>query len=271
MSALINMRRGFTASLFFVLIMLFAACSQDESRSVFEAGEKLRGEGRHEEAIDRYRFIVLHAGKSKYAPEALFRIGELSYFDLGDFDSAVDAFRRLLDRYSWSNRSAEAQKYLADIYMNKLEDYKQAIIEYQRAISYYNASIESESFQLEIAKAYFNLRDFEQQRVELALLLERYPDTELRAEVYFQTASSYFVQGMPDEALDEYRRIISEFPDTPIALEATFQTAVCLEEKERLKEAIGILEDIEGVYPNPGVIRMRIERIGKRLKKRRRG
>lgn len=262
--------RGSNASLFFVLVLLLSACLADEGRLRFERGEELRGSGRYDEAVKEFRWVATHYGKTDLAPLALFNAGELNYLYLSEFDSALNTFRELLANYPWSDKCRPSQKYIAEIYMDKRHDYKQAIVEYQKAISYYGGAEESEKFQYEIAKAYFNLGNFAQQRIELHLLLSRFPETKLTGEAYYQIANSFYVEGKLDEAVQAYRKIIDVFPNTPLALESTFQLAACLEESEELKEAIELLEEIEGIYSNAKVIRQRIDRMKTRLKERRR-
>lgn len=265
-----KIKRGAIASLFFICPIIFAACLSDDGRDVFDLAEKLRSERNYAEALEKYRYITVHHGKSEEAAESFYRIGEISYLYLQDFTAAAAAFHNLLDDYPWSSRCKRAQSYLAEITMYRLEDFKQAIVEYQRAISYYRDEREAERFQFEIAMAYFNLKNFEQQRVELNLLLSRFPGTELKGEVYYQIANSFYVEGFPDEAMKYYEKIIKEFPDTLLSLESTFRLAGCLEEKENLKGAIALLQEIENVYPNGDIVKMRIAKIRKRLKSRRR-
>lgn len=263
-------KRGLVASLFFVLTLLLFSCARDEARSLFEKGESLRGAGAYVEAIETYRRVVLHHEQSELAPEALYRIGELNYLFLNEFTEAAGAFNRLITSYPLSVRCREAQRYLADIYMHKLGNRKQAIVEYQKAIMYYGDSTEAEEFQHEIASAYFDLKNFHQQRLELRHILTVFPNTGRRGEIYFQIANSYYVEGRLDDAINTFSDILKDFPDSPLAVEAKFQLAVCLEEKEELKKAISLLEEIVGVYPNPKLVERRIERIKKRLMKRRR-
>lgn len=270
MSLIKKIKRGVIASLFFICSVIFVSCLGDDGRDVFDSAEKLRNDRRYEEALEKYKHITIQHGKSEIAAESFYRMGEISYLYLQDFTSAAEAFRQLLNNYSWSKRCKKAQNYLAEITMYRFEDFKQAIVEYQRAISYYRGEKEAERFLFEIARAYFNLKNFEQQRVELNLLLSTFPDTELKGEVYYNIANSYYVEGFPDEAIKNYRKIIEEFPDTLLSLESTFKLAGCLEEKEDLNGAIALLEDIEGIYPNSDIVRMRIGKIRKRLKSRRR-
>lgn len=258
------------ASLFFVFILLLFSCVRDEARSLFKKGEALRTSGAHVEAIETYRRLVLHHEQSELAPEALYRIGEVNYLFLHEFAEAVNAFNRLIASYPLSARCREAQKALADIYMHKLGNRKQAIVEYQKAILYYGDSVEAEDFQYEIASAYFDLKNFHQQRLELKHILTIFPNTGRKGKIYFQIANSYYVEGRLDDAIKTFNGILKDFPDSPLAVESTFQLAACLEEKEELKKAISLLETIVGVHPNPKLVERRIERIKKRLRKRRR-
>lgn len=258
------------ASLFFVLIVLMFSCARDEARSLFEKGEGLRASGSYVEAIETYRRLVLHHEKSELAPEALYRIGEVNYLFLQEFDNAASAFNRLITSYPVSVRCREAQRSLADIYMHKLGNRKQGIVEYQKAIIYYGNSVEAEGFQHEIASAYFELKNFQQQRLELRHILTIFPNTKRKGDIYFQIANSYYVEGRLDDAIKIFRGILKDFPDSPLAVESTFQLAICLEEQEKLNEAISLLEDIDGIYPNPTIVERRIKRIKKRLRKRRR-
>lgn len=263
-------KRGFAAFLFFAFLLLVVACGQNKVETIYNAGEKLKAEGRYAEALEKYRYVTLHYRNSKLAPDALFRTGEINYLYLKDFQSATRAFRNLLSNYSFSVRSKVAQLHLADIEMYGLQDFKQAIVEYQKAISFYAEEKEAERFQHEIAKAYYNLGNYEQQRVELNLLLVKFPASERVESVYFEIGNSYYIEGRPDEAIESYRKVIEKFPNTAVSLESKFQMASCLEEKEDLKGSVTLLQEIEGVYPNPRIVKMRIERIKKRLKDRRR-
>ena len=263
-------KRGFVASLFFVLILFVCSCARDEARSLFEKGESLRNSGAYDEAIKIYERLVLHHEDSELAPEALYRVGEINYLFLQKFTEAVGSFNRLIASYPLSVRCREAQKSLAHIYMYKLLNRKQAIVEYQKAILYYGDSSEAEDFQYEIASAYFDLKNFHQQRLELKHILTMFPDTERKSEIYFQIANSYYVEGLLDDAIKTFNGILKDFPDSPLVVESTFQLAVCLEEREELKKAISLLESIVGVYSNPKIVEGRIERIKNRLRKRRR-
>jgi len=269
-SAVFMIKRGLIASLFFISFSLMLSCAQDGDESLFNKAEELVGEGKYMDAVSKYKDVALHHEKSVFAPDALFEMGKIYYMQLNDYESAIDEFNELVDKYPDSDKCKLARKYMADIYMYKLNDYKKAIVEYQKAIPYYQGSSEAEKLLHEISSAYFNLGNFDQQRVELKLLLDAFPQTKMRGDISLQIANSYYVGGSLDDAIKSYRDIIKNFPGTPLSFEAKFQLGVCLQENGDLKGAVKLLKEIRNVYPNPTIVKKRIERIEKRLKRRRR-
>ena len=263
--------RGLLASLFFVAPALLAACSGSNDERLFSMGENLRKAGRYQEAVEKYSELIIHHKQSELAPLAFYRTGEIDYLYLRDFTGAVDNLRSLLVKYPWSEKCRPAQKMLAEIYMNELHEYKKAIIEYQKAISIYGVeSPEAEEFQYEIAKAYFHQKEYAQQRVELGLFLKRSPESSRKIDVYYQIAGSYYTEGILDKATQAFLKLIEDFPDTPTSPEASFQLAVTYEEKGELMKALERFRSIEKLYPNPEIVTYRIDRIKKRIEKRRR-
>jgi TolA-binding protein len=62
-----------------------------------------------------------------------------------------------------------------------------------------------------------------------------------------------------------YREVSARWPNSPYAVEARFGLAAVLEERERLREALAILEELQGVYPNPEALAQRIEHLRQRI------
>lgn len=263
-------KRGLMASLFFIVLSMSFSCSQGDGETLFNKAGKLRDEGRHVEAIAIYNDVVLHHKKGPFAPHALFEAGEIYYMRLNDYVAAIDEFEELVDRYPDSDKSRLSRRYMADIYMYKLNDYRKAIIEYQKAIPYYQGSSEAEKLLYEVSNAYFNMGDFEQQRVELKLMLETFPESKMRGDISLQIANSYYVGGNLDDAINFYKEIIRDSNDTSLSIEARFQMAICLQENGDLKGAVKLLKEVRNIYPDPKIVERRIERIKKRLKRRRR-
>ena len=68
-----------------------------------------------------------------------------------------------------------------------------------------------------------------------------------------------------------FREVTARWPQNPYAVEARFGLATVLEERERLREALAILEELRGVYPNQPALTRRIEHLKGRIDKKHTG
>ena len=65
-----------------------------------------------------------------------------------------------------------------------------------------------------------------------------------------------------------YREVTARWPQSPYAVEAQFGLAGVLEERERLREALELLEGLRGRYPNPEALAQRIILLKGRIDKK---
>jgi hypothetical protein len=126
-----------------------------------------------------------------------------------------------------------------------------------------------DKYQYMLAQCFYNMRDFDQTRLEYLILLDSYPNSELRPQVYYDIANTYFIEGSGklDKAIEYYQRVIDEYPDSDLIGECNFYIAASLEEKGELYEALNIYEELLGVYQNPRVVELRIEAVKDMLEK----
>ncbi len=81
---------------------------------------------------------------------------------------------------------------------------------------------------------------------------------------------SYSLDGRPKKAEQVFRTILKEKPDDPFAVEAKFALATVLEEQGRLRESLRVLNELVGTYPATEALQKKIEKIEKRIKKKKR-
>jgi TolA-binding protein len=86
--------------------------------------------------------------------------------------------------------------------------------------------------------------------------------------VRFRIAVTYAVEGEAENAMAAFREVAARWPQSPFAAEALFGLAAALEERERLREALTILEELQGRYPNQQVLGQRILQLRGRIDKR---
>ena len=140
---------------------------------------------------------------------------------------------------------------------------------YQRLIE--DNEENADRLQYEVADSYFRLNNFEQARIEFENLLRSYPASALAPEVQFRIAMTHVLEGSPEKAMSAYREVSTRWPQSPYAVEARFGLAVVLEERERLRDALTILEELQGVYPNQEALSQRIAHLRGRIDKKHTG
>jgi len=246
-------------------ILLLTACSADPAQPLYEKAEGLFSQMQYAKAIESYSNIVNKYPESPYAPASQYKIGLINNLYLKDVRRAMNAYAALMLLYPGSKEVLLARQDTADIYIRK-GDYRKAIGEYQWLIK--NTGGEKrDNFQYQIAMAYLKLTDIKQARIELQEIVRNSPNSTFGPEIYYQIANTHYLEGDYKEAVNAYERVISLYPDNPYANEARLNKAVCIEETGNLAEAVRLYKELEKGYPNPEVVKVRIEAIEAREKK----
>ena len=203
-----------------------------------------------------------HPGSAR-APAALLEAGRLLHLGLGRDQEALLAYLSLERDYAATAQAAEARQLVAELYKYRLDDQQRAITAYQRLLDENPEG--ADRLQYELADSYFRLNNFEQARIEFENLLRTHPASALGPEVQFRIAVTHALEGNAEAAMVAYREVTSRWPRSSYAVEARFGLATVLEERERLRDALALLEELQGVYPNPDALARRIEHLRQRI------
>lgn len=261
-----NIQRIRKTALFLLLpiaFYLFTGCSADPARKEYEKAEELLSKGEYSDALERYYRISSSFQGSPYGAKSQYRIAFIYNNHFNDKKRAVAAYYAVYYIYPKSPEAVLAGKDLAKIYSDA-GDHVRALEQYQRLMK--QRPEESAEFKRKIALEYLYMGDFRQSRIEFNELLKSAAGKDSVAEVRFQIANTYYLEGDTEKAIYGYDEVISGFPETPAAKEAAFNKAKAFEETGHSVEALGILRSIRPDYPNKGAIDLKIEAIEKRLK-----
>jgi len=226
----------------------------------FDRGEVLLQRGEYSRAYSKFRHLYEQHPRFKFAPKALLLAGEILQFNLNqDREAQRD--------YPGHETEHKAQRRAADIYKYRLGEYDRALTCYQKLLD--GGSAEGEVLQYEIADTYFRQNNFEQARIEFESLLKNYPHSERIAEVLFRIASTYALEGALEEAVFVYHRVAEEYPESPFYLESLYGLAVVKEERGELQAALTLLQELQGHYREPEVLKNRLKQVRQRMQKKR--
>jgi TolA-binding protein len=268
-------KRSFAVVALVIVLFAFAltfSCAEDPAAEDFARAEKLYEKGRYRAAAEGnkgFRSIATEYPESSLAPKALYRSGTIYSLYLKEYEKAIEDFAYLIYYYPKHELAFDAQVEIVNIYMDRLENYGQAIIELRKLIEKYPNRKELDKYQYLLAQCFAYKRDFDQARLEYLILLDSYPNTELKPDIYYNIANTYFIEGSGkiDKAIEYYQRLLDEYPDSPYVLEAKFNIAASMEEKGELEEALKRYEELVGVYENDNVLTMRINGVRELMKK----
>ncbi|MEJ2470598.1 MAG: tetratricopeptide repeat protein [Desulfuromonadales bacterium] len=229
-------------------------------------GLELRESGQYGQAVALFlNLYEKHPGYQE-APEALYQAAEIQEIYLRRPAEALLTYLLLERDYPEAQQVAAAQERVAVLYKYRLNDCGQAIAAYQKVLD--RSGPENDRLQYEMADCYFRLNNFEQSRIEFENLLNNYPLSDRIAEVQYRIAVTYALEGKRPEAAAAYRRVAEDWPDSPYALEARFGLATVLEEQEELREALQILEDLDGIYPKTDILKKKTDQVRERIDKK---
>jgi TolA-binding protein len=251
-----------------IAAIYYYATLDERLHKSFARAEKFVLQGKYEAALGEYLDIYEDHPRFVLAPNALFRAGEVQNLFLKRFHDALLLFHNLERDYPDSPFVFEALRQEAAIYKNRLRDYGRAAALYQKLL---DLGLEpADRFQYELSDCYFRLNNFEQARIEFENLLKGWPESDLRTEVEYRIGMSLALDGKLKDAEKAFRTLLKEKPDDPFAVETKFSLASVLEEQERLRESLKVLQELVGIYPAADVLQRKIEKIEERIKKKKR-
>lgn len=232
----------------------------------FQQGLFLRQTGEYQAAASLFALLHEEHPDCVRASDALYQVAEIQDLYLGNYSDALLNYLLLERDYPDSEQIPGALKQVAVLYKYRLGDCDEAISAYQKVLD--QESLDHDQHQYEVADCYFRLNNFNQARIEFESLLKIEPESELVAEVQYRIAVTYALEGLLPEAAGAYRLVIERWAESPYALEARIGLAAVLEEQEELLEALKILEELVGSYPNPEVLERKTLQVRERIEKK---
>ncbi len=130
---------------------LLSACGENASDSLIKEAQDEWVKGRNHSAVELFKEVLKKNPSGPLAEEALFRLGEISHFSLGNNAQSIMYFQELMQLNKKGIFAHDAQKYVAEIVEFTFKDYEQAIIEYQKLIHRFDKEDEKGDHQYRIA------------------------------------------------------------------------------------------------------------------------
>jgi TolA-binding protein len=249
-------------------LCLLSGCGENESESLMKNAQEEWVKGRNHSAVELFKAVLEKNPSGPLAEEALFRLGEISHFSLGNSAQAIMYFQELMQLNKKGTFTHDAQKYVAEIVEFTFKDYEQAIIEYQKLIDRFDIEEEKSDHQYRIASIFFKMQNYEQALAEWEVLLEEYSSSMRAEESRYKVVEILYTLQRCSEARQHYDDFVEKYPTSKFKDEVEFIMASCLEEGGKLQEAYNRFKLLENNYPYPAILKTKMDGLEKRMKKR---
>lgn len=202
---------------------------------------------REAELLDRVaekctRILELHPDSS-WADDALLLLGETRYHQ-ERYDSAEDHLNDFLARHPGSELRPQAEYLLASVLIESGNPVAAETILEGIAYAQPPGDLADDALAL-IGQARHKRGRFEEAASAFADVLPRFPGSDRRAEVRYLAAQNYEAMGELDEAARQYESVMEERGSRAIAFEARMRLAEVNIARDRGREALEVLDELE--------------------------
>jgi tetratricopeptide (TPR) repeat protein len=251
-------------------LVALAACGGSARRLEQANARRVAGDPRG--ALAAYKELLADLGEAPL-PEAEAAVrakalrfaGDVSYLELGDYTGAISYYRRIISASPGTREAREARIVIGDIYKERFRDHLAAIAQYADVAA--GDAPEAPTYQLEVAKAYLELKNYDQARTEARILRERWPTHPLAEEAQLLTAQAWSLERREDEALRAFQALLDSRPRPEIAARALEGQAHIHAQAARFDRALELYALALPQHPNPEAIRTAIEAVRERRQK----
>lgn len=222
-----------------------------------------QAENRYDAALVELEQVYLRDPQSPLAAEAMYRAGRLLHRHLKEYRRAVLLMVQMEERYPETPFLNEALLETADIYLYGLQDRGRAIDTFQRLVE--RVPKQAARFQYQIADAYFQMRNYEQARIEFQQFHKRWPNHTNAADVALRIGLIYALENRHHEAEKAFREVMSTYPNSAFAVEARLALAGVYEDKSEFLRALDQLNLLQLETTDDPRIQQRIDQIRQRI------
>jgi TolA-binding protein len=195
-------------------------------------------EGRVEQAMLAFQSMLVNFPDSRLTGMALYNLG-LAYFKRGQFHLAAAEFEKSIKAMPLNDAefSEKARFCLANSFY-LLGRYEEALELFKKTESSPNGEMAMMSG-YKAALCYYNMAKDEEALKRLNVLLKKYPEAGLAADIKYWLGERCYAKGDKRGALGNFDEVVSRWPGSPLAGDAHRKMGNLLAEKGDFDSAIG--------------------------------
>lgn len=202
---------------------------------------------------------------SLYRARALRGAADIYAFELHDPKRAVEVYRELITTCPEAPETMEGRLHLAELLRHEFRDIRAAIAELTAALA--RNPPQSAELAYEVATLYFELRDYQQVTIEADVVARKYEASAwVDDALYLKGQALSMMEGRRVEAQRAYQELIERFPDSPLRAHALVELGRLKVDQGEGEKAIEYWVESLKTHPDPKVVQTAIARVRAHLR-----
>jgi tetratricopeptide (TPR) repeat protein len=222
--------------------------------------------GAYQEAVNAYLTLQSKHPGSEFAPDCLWEVANIYYYNLYDISNAMHYFERLIAEYPQSRQALESHLRLAEIFNLELNELGSAIDHWEQALK---GDLDAETrreIEFKVADAHFRSGLFDDARGEFEKIAAiKQVDKHTRNEAQLRLGAILQLHKDFQGSIQRFQNVLSSDPCPDCRLQAQLGLIESYEFLDRLPEAI---ETVRNISPDDYPSDKRQELLDRLLAKR---
>jgi tetratricopeptide (TPR) repeat protein len=264
------MRMLKTKITYFLIFLIVSGCgfTSGSFKDILEAQDYIN-ERQYEKAVALYKNILLQNPSKNIEIKISYQLAEIHSLYLNEYKEANKYYKKvtlITDEPLWQTKALEK---MGSISFENLKDFETAQFAYKK-LKNFIPKLENQSFyKLRYALTYFHQENYSKASKLLKnFITEERSDYTLSA--YYHIGLINFYKKKWETAVSYWFEYLKREKNKDKIVQAKFMIANAYESNKKLKEAYNIYYSIIGSYPNPKVIKSRLNSLYKRRVARKR-
>ncbi|MBU2648112.1 tetratricopeptide repeat protein [bacterium] len=260
-------------------LIFIQGCQRDEAQRIFDKGLSLWEDEKYDEAIQNFVTLTNAFPEHPLVDDSLFWIANIYEHYLNNPEQTIRFYRSLTSRFENSEYQLRSMIGLGRVRALQGEEGKRKAVRIFRKLQKHPELIQNSDEwvknQFRLVELFFDLKQYEQARIECKQVILKKTDSKSEAKAYYLIGSSYLLEGNTELAKITFQEVERKFGFNKVSLASAISLADIYEQNGELSLAIAVyqtlLERLQRKEVFYQLANDRIQKLNLRLKKTKTG
>jgi tetratricopeptide (TPR) repeat protein len=231
--------------------------------------QELLEEQKFKQATRIYKNILEKKPSKTIQIKISFQLGEIYSIYLGEYKKSIEYFEKIISESNKPLWQVKALEKIGHINFENLKNYRESKKSYNKLIKFIPILEKNNFYNYRMALSHFHLKEYKDATKIFKELTSNDSKKYGIESFYYIGLVNFYTQNWK-LAIDNFKKYLSLETHKNKIIKTKFMIANSYESSEKLKEAYNIYYSLLGEYPNPAVIKNRLNSLYKRRVSRKR-